>query len=493
MKHMWPLVKIQAVIVLLGFFSEVGMLLLGSQSVMAQDLDALKAGVVKIRTKTEQVGTGFIVRLEPETAFIITSAHVIAGDQQPTVEFYSKNLVSDGQAPVLGSVLPGAQVNDDLRGLALVIVRGKGHISNGTRALAFEISTHLVSGDEEAVIIGHPGGGGDWAVVNRDISNRVVHDITLDPGVASQFSGGPIVVNSKVVGIVMSNRGEFGLGITHKSLLNYLEGFGIEPKVAFERSDERLQADARKPETKTSNIIPQPITGKDEPPMVVIQPGLFQMGDWKGSGYENERPVHKVKLYRAFSMGKYEVPFAEYDTFAQATGRKLPNDHGWGRGQLPVINVSWEDAKAYAQWLSDQTGKRYRLPTEAEWEYAARSGGKDESWAGTSDERQLGTYAVYGVTGAAPVGSKQPNGLGLFDMSGNVWEWVEDCWHENYRKAPKDGSPWGKGEGGDCLFRVVRGGSWNFIPEGLRTSSRGRETRDNEDDLVGFRLVQDIP
>ena len=112
------------------------------------------------------------------------------------------------------------------------------------------------------------------------------------------------------------------------------------------------------------------------------------------------------------------------------------------------------------------TGKRYRLPTEAEWEYAARSGSKDDIYAGTSEENQLPTYAVYNQRGTSPVGAKKPNGLGLYDMSGNVWEWVEDCLHGSYRGAPRDGSAWLDADGGDCSGRVLRGGSWLYLPLG---------------------------
>ena len=180
-----------------------------------------------------------------------------------------------------------------------------------------------------------------------------------------------------------------------------------------------------------------------------------------GGSEKSETPIHHVQFTKTFAIARYETTFDEYDRFAQATGRQLPNDQGWGCGRRPVINVSWEEANAYAQWLSQQAGQRYRLPTEAEWEYAARSGGRDETWAGTSGESRLNEYAVYGNNGGTElVGSKKPNRLGLYDMSGNVWEWVEDCWHNNYEEAPPDGSFWFDANSGNCGLRVIRDGSW---------------------------------
>jgi formylglycine-generating enzyme required for sulfatase activity len=144
--------------------------------------------------------------------------------------------------------------------------------------------------------------------------------------------------------------------------------------------------------------------------------------------------------------------------------------------------------------LSKQTGKRYRLPSEAEWEYAARSGGKDEVWAGTSDEKQLGEYAVVNKGQTEPVDERRrkPNRLGLYDMSGNVWEWVEDCWHRNYEDAPADGRPWREENGGDCGQRVLRGGSWYNLPEYLRASYRTKYYAGNRGNDIGFRLAQDL-
>ena len=229
--------------------------------------------------------------------------------------------------------------------------------------------------------------------------------------------------------------------------------------------------------------------------MAEIKTGSFSMGDLQGDGDESEQPVHVVRIQKPFKLGRYEVTFDEYDRFALATGRRLPNDLGWGRGRQPAIDVSWEDAVVYAEWLSKQTRKRYRLPTESEWEYAARSGGKEEIWAGTSHELKLGDYAWHSANSksqAQPVGTKKPNGLGLHDMSGNVFEWVEDCWHENYTGAPTNGSAWKEEGGGNCGRRVIRGGSWNYTPENLRTSFRYGDTADFRLGSIGFRLAQDI-
>ena len=229
--------------------------------------------------------------------------------------------------------------------------------------------------------------------------------------------------------------------------------------------------------------------GQDGPSMVMIPGGVFKMGDSESLGHLDKLPVHDVTV-APFAMSLCEVTFAEYEVFAKATGRTPPDDGGWGRGQRPVINVSWQDATEYAAWVSEQTGKPYRLPTEAEWEYAARSGNQQDTWAGTSDYRQLDNYAVFRVVQTAEVGSKQPNGFGLYDLSGNVWEWVEDCWHEDYQGAPADGSAWGEAGGGDCGQRVVRGGSWDNDPDGLRSSTRIWNSTDFRLNYLGFRLAQ---
>ena len=230
-----------------------------------------------------------------------------------------------------------------------------------------------------------------------------------------------------------------------------------------------------------------------EPDMVSIPGGTFQQGDVEGAGESWRSPVHAVMI-KPFELGKYEVTFDEYDRFAIATGRRLPEDEGWGRERRPVIDVSWQEAKDYADWLSKQTGKPYRLPSESEWEYAARSGAKQEAFAGTSQESQLERYAVFGDNSGgrtAEVGQKEPNSFGFYDLSGNVWEWVEDCEHQTYEGAPQDGSAWLQTNGGDCSRHVVRGGSWGRKSGDLRVSDRGRGVVDLRNARVGFRLAKD--
>ena len=239
-------------------------------------------------------------------------------------------------------------------------------------------------------------------------------------------------------------------------------------------------------------------SGGEGPEMVVLPTGSFRMGDLNGDGYIYEKPVRRVTISRSIAMGKYEVTFAEYDRFARATGRALPSDYGWSRGNRPVVNVNQEEAKAYAVWLSEQTGKRYRLPSEAEWEYAARAGTTTKySWGdeiGGNRANCDGCGSEWDNEKTAPVGSFAANAFGLHDLHGNVWEWVEDCWHDNYKGAPTDGRAWTMGcsvdSDGDSSA-VLRGGSWINSPRFLRSAFRIRYRPSVRYNAFGFRLVQD--
>ena len=229
------------------------------------------------------------------------------------------------------------------------------------------------------------------------------------------------------------------------------------------------------------------------PEMVVIPAGTFRMGCVSGRDCMNdELPVHAVTISRPFALSQYEVTFQEYDRFAVATGRRV-EDAGWGRGRRPVINVSWNDAQEYVAWLSSETGARYRLPSEAEWEYAARAGTATAySWGNDVRRNRAncdGCGSQWDDVRTAPVGSFGANAWGLHDMHGNVWEWVQDCWNEDYRGAPTDGSAW---ESGDCVDRVWRGGSWSDRSGALRSANRLPFDARFQYFLNGFRVARTL-
>ncbi|WP_210396003.1 SUMF1/EgtB/PvdO family nonheme iron enzyme [Motiliproteus sediminis] len=229
------------------------------------------------------------------------------------------------------------------------------------------------------------------------------------------------------------------------------------------------------------------------PNMVVLPAGTYLMGDQDRNGDDNEQPVHPVKISKPFALSQHEVTFADYDLFALSTDRPLPDDEGWGRGNRPVINISWNDANAYTYWLRKQTGLDYRLPTEAEWEYAARAGTDTPFWWGEDVGRGNANCdecgSLWDGKKSAPVGSFKPNPFGLYDMNGNVYEWVSDCYNENYIQAPSDGSSW---DVGLCNLRVMRGGSWYDIGRLIRSASRYRHPPNASRNTWGFRLALDL-
>ncbi|MGP0088953.1 MAG: SUMF1/EgtB/PvdO family nonheme iron enzyme [Xanthobacteraceae bacterium] len=226
------------------------------------------------------------------------------------------------------------------------------------------------------------------------------------------------------------------------------------------------------------------------PEMVVVPSGRFTMGSVASEEgrFGDEGPQHSVTLPSRFAVGRFAVTFDEWDACVadgDCDGYK-PEDRGWGRGRQPVINVSWDDAKTYVAWLSGKTGKPYRLLSEAEREYTARAGTTTPFWWGASISQ---SRANYSGTKTVPVDSFQPNPWGLYQVNGNVWDWVEDCWHGSYAGAPTDGSAW---ISGDCSSRVLRGGSLDFPPRDLRAARRYRHTSEFRNDLIGFRLARTL-
>ncbi|MBR9884414.1 MAG: SUMF1/EgtB/PvdO family nonheme iron enzyme [Oceanospirillales bacterium] len=251
---------------------------------------------------------------------------------------------------------------------------------------------------------------------------------------------------------------------------------------------------AEKPADNLSAFRDQWAPDRFAPQMVVIPKGRFRMGDLHGAGDDNEYPVHEVIISKAFAFSRFEVTFAEYDQFAQATGRPLPDDEGWGRDNQPVVNVSWQDAKAYTRWLAEQSGQPYRLPSEAEWEYVARAGTETKYWWGDELSQKMavcdGCGTQWDGDRPAPVGSFPANPWGIHDLNGNVDEWVEDCYNGTYDGAPTDGSA---RTGNSCSHRVMRGGSWFEIPRLIRSASRYRHPANTSRNSWGFRVALDLP
>jgi len=247
-------------------------------------------------------------------------------------------------------------------------------------------------------------------------------------------------------------------------------------------------------------------SGGRGPELAALPGGFFQMGSAAGEPerHAGEGPVHRMGV-EPFALGIAEVSFAEYDRFARATGRPLPPDNGWGRGNRPVINVSWDDAVAYVRWLSAETGKRYFLPTEAQWEYAARAGTttpfatggcihtEQANYNGVFDYADCGARTGIFRGQTLPATVLPPNPWGLYHMNGNVWEWVHDCWHPAYGQVPKVAA---RAEDAallssrGCGRRVIRGGGWRFEPGYLRSATRLWSEPGTRNSDIGFRIAR---
>jgi sulfatase modifying factor 1 len=248
------------------------------------------------------------------------------------------------------------------------------------------------------------------------------------------------------------------------------------------------------------------------PEMILVEAGSFEMGS---TASPDEQPVHTVRITRPFCIGKHALSFEEYDRFCDDTVRSRPDDSGWGRGNAPVMGVNWYDAVAYCNWLSEKEGfapcysgkgkvtechfaaSGYRLPTEAEWEYAARGGQKSRGYvyAGSDNPDEVAWYAANSGGKTHPAGQKKPNELGLYDMSGNLYEWCWDWYDEHYYalspasdplgpQAPGTGLPWE-------LNRVRRSGSWRENADTVRTAFRSFDYASYVGDN-GFRLVRTV-
>ncbi len=234
---------------------------------------------------------------------------------------------------------------------------------------------------------------------------------------------------------------------------------------------------------------------KDCPVMIVIPAGDFVMGSpatEKGRS-KFEDPQHKVTIAKPFAVSKFDVTFADWDACVAVGGCREVSDSSMGRGTKPVVNITWDEAQEYVAWVSQMTGKPYRLLTEAEWEYAARAGTATAYYwgeeIGKGNANCDGCGSEWDGRQTSPVNSFKPNEFGLYDMAGNVWQWVQDCAHPSYDGAPSDGSA---RTDGDCGRRAVRGGSWAYGPQDLRSAFRDWFASGGRDNVLGFRLARTL-
>jgi formylglycine-generating enzyme required for sulfatase activity len=230
---------------------------------------------------------------------------------------------------------------------------------------------------------------------------------------------------------------------------------------------------------KLEKSFKDPLTGME---FVLVKSGCFEMGDTFGAGNPWEKPVHEVCL-KDFYLGKNEVTQGQWKRVMGGNPSNFKESD-----ENPVEMVSWNDVQEFIRRLNQMSGRSYRLPTEAEWEFAARSGGKKEEWAGTSNESELQEYAWFQENSAQrthPVGRKKPNGLGFYDMSGNVWEWVNDWYDSEYYRNTPQNEPQGPIGG---QYKVLRGGSWNSSPWRVRAADRNRYEPSLRHGILGFRL-----
>jgi len=222
------------------------------------------------------------------------------------------------------------------------------------------------------------------------------------------------------------------------------------------------------------------------PEMVVIPAGSFDMG--VNDGEPNEKPVHRVTIARNFALGRTEITQGQWKAIMGDNPSKFVSCGD----NCPVEMVSWDDAQEFIRKLNEKTGKQYRLPSEAEWEYACHAGGK-HSYCGSDDMNSIGWYGALEKPGGNsgnttnPVATKQPNAFGLYDMSGNVWEWVQDSYHKSYEGAPADGSAW---EGEEGSLRVPRGGSWGYLQRAAKRSGSQTKYRLS---TIGLRVARSLP
>ena len=475
------------------------------------DGDQIKRPVVSIRSiqkenRIEEKGAGFIVGKSQSELYIVTAKHVIVNPDSIFISFISGE---ENRAELV-------QSNNELDLAVLKINIGNMRIDP---SFSFFPNTDELVMEQAITMVGHPLGN-LWDINFRNAVKET--EIPLDDrrfsitndDIDAGSSGGPVLnKNHELIGMVYKVDRIKALCISIQTIQEALEQWYVPANLLTGDPGQIVIPITENPikESLFQKSYNDPIAGE----FVLVEGGSFQMGS--KDGYSDEQPVHPVTV-KDYYIGKFEVSVAQFSAFIKDEGYKTDaeknggsyfwNGNSWeikpeinwrydAAGKLrpreqfnhPVIHISWNDAKAYCKWLNMKTGKEYRLPSESEWEFAARGGSfsNNTTYAGSNDPNEVGWYGSNSDDKTHPVGEKDPNELGLHDMSGNVWEWCEDWYHDSYKGAPTDGSARLDPEGS---LRVVRGGSWSNIPANLRVADRDRSFPDRRYYNIGFRLTR---
>ena len=433
-----------------------------------------KNGIVKIETNAGAPGTGFVVALGADHVFIVTAAHVVEGAGNRKITFALDPYNSFGGAVTVIHIEGGEE-----RGLALI--RASGDLPEQLVALAPAESV-LRTGDQ-VTVAGFPRVlGSSYTQIRPGVASIQGRDVILDRRVDDGYSGGPVLRDGNVGALVYGKRGDYGLAIPAVSINAYLSGLQVQ----WARAENPPAALDRTRELAPGTVRNNPTDGLK---YVWIPPGTFQMGCVPGDKrcVYDEKPRHTVTISKGFWLGQSEVTAGAYERFAKDTRHEMPLASSfnteWSKKDHPINRVTWDEATAYCTWIGG------RLPAEAEWEYAAR-GGKDGlkyPW-GNAISAQNANYGRNN-SGTTPVAQYGRNEYGLYDVSGNVWEWTADSYDEDYYTNSPGTDPPGPGTG---TRRVLRGGSWLIVPESLRASNRHRYRPGSRYSYVGFRCAREV-
>jgi sulfatase modifying factor 1 len=442
-------------------------------------------------------GTAFVVAVDGQTAFLVTCAHVVANESSPRVEFFA------AAYRTFTATVRGREPADNPRGLALLVVENP---PPEVRALPLAEPADPVIG-EDVVVAGYPSPKGQFLVPKTTIAGFEGLDLSLSRETPPGFSGGPVIRGDSAIAVVYGYEPGFGIALISETVRTYLRGLKVPlPGVATAAKPAQPSAPERKPgETRPNE--------KDGLVYVWIPPGTFQMGCSAGDSEcdEDEKPAHPVTISKGFWMGQTEVTVGAYKRYAQAAGKQMPPEPaysgralnpGWKHETQPIVNVTWDEAAGYCEW----TGMR--LPTEAQWEYAARAGSvaarygplDDIAWYADNsglqrldstrlwkeDQSNYGKRLAGNRNGPKRVGQKLLNAWNLHDMLGNVFEWTADWYGEKYYQAKDSLDPQGPPGG---QYRVLRGGSWVNDPRVVRASGRYRDGPVYRSVVIGVRCA----